>query len=109
MTDKPFKVRNSVSVGNATVNSVANSSQITFSSGAYYANAGWYSGNSTVNAVANSTAITIANSTVTFTIAKPTLAQQGGEPYYMRSDGSWVNVETLLLHVYDSANTRLFP
>jgi hypothetical protein len=45
-------------------------------------------GNSTVNAVANSTAFSLANSTVTFTITKPTAAQQAGA-YYLKADGTY--------------------
>jgi hypothetical protein len=45
-------------------------------------------GNTTVNSVVNSTAIALANSTVTLTIVKPTLAEQGGANY-LRADGTW--------------------
>lgn len=49
-------------------------------------------GNSTVNAVVNSLALTISNSTVTFSIIKPTAAQVSDGDWYLASDGAWKQV-----------------
>jgi hypothetical protein len=46
-------------------------------------------GNSTVNAVVNSLALTIANSTVTWSLTKPTAAEVSTGNYYIGSDGTW--------------------
>jgi len=46
-------------------------------------------GNSSVNCVTNSSSITLANSTVTWTVVKPTAAQVTDGGYFPASDGSW--------------------
>ncbi len=46
-------------------------------------------GNSTVNAVVNSISFTLANSTVTFTIPKPTAAQVSDGNYFLNANGSY--------------------
>jgi len=97
------------SIGNNTINAVANSTQILFNSAQTYTGTNWYIGTATVNAIANSTAIRLANSTSSITMIKPTAAQAAGDAYFWKSDGTWSNVENLVLKVYDSANTQLFP
>ncbi len=49
-------------------------------------------GNSTVNAVVNSLSITLSNSTVTFSVTKPSAAQVSSADYYLASDGTWKQV-----------------
>lgn len=46
-------------------------------------------GNTIVNAVVNSLALTISNSTVTFSVIKPTAAQVSSADYYLASDSTW--------------------
>ncbi len=125
-------------IGNSTVNAVGNTTQITYSTGSRYGTASWSIGNSTVNAVSNSTSldfgtaqhyrgttlsigsatvnvsanttgIKLSNSTVSFVLSKPTAVQAGGDAYFLKSDGAWSNVENLVLKVYDSSNTQVFP
>jgi len=96
-------------IGNSTVNVVANTTQLKFNGKSSYTGTSWYVGTTTVNAVANSTAIVLANSTVSFTLSKPTAAQAADGNYFQRADGAWSNVADLVLKVYDSSNTLLFP
>jgi hypothetical protein len=49
-------------------------------------------GNSTVNATANSIAFSLSNSTVTFSLTKPSAAQVTSADYFPASDGSWKQV-----------------
>jgi hypothetical protein len=49
-------------------------------------------GNTTVNAVVNSSSLIISNSTVNFTITKPTAAQVSDTNYFMASDSTWKQV-----------------
>jgi hypothetical protein len=49
-------------------------------------------GNSTVNATVNSIAFTLANSTVTFSLTKPTAAQVSSGDYFPNSGGGWSQV-----------------
>ena len=49
-------------------------------------------GNSTVNAFANSLSFVLANSTVTFSITKPTPGQSSSGDYYLASDSTWKQV-----------------
>lgn len=49
-------------------------------------------GNSTVNAAINSLAFTLANSTVTFSLTKPTAAQVTSGNYFPNSGGGWSQV-----------------
>jgi hypothetical protein len=46
-------------------------------------------GNSTVNAVANSISFKLSNSTVSFTLAKPTAAQISDGRYFLNADGTY--------------------
>jgi hypothetical protein len=96
-------------VGNSTVNAVATSTQLGFNGKVSYTGTSWYVGSTTVNAIANSTAFKLANSTVSLTIVKPTAAVAADGNYWLRSDGAWANVSDLVLKVYDSANSLLFP
>lgn len=48
-------------------------------------------GNSTVNSVLNSANLVISNSTVSFTLPRPSTVEQGGN-YYLKADGSWSTV-----------------
>ncbi len=50
-------------------------------------------GDATVNTIANSSAVSLANSTVTFTITKPTAAQQSA-PYVLLGNGFWTSYST---------------
>jgi len=47
-------------------------------------------GNSTVNSVVNSTSLTFSNSTVSFTFTKPTAAQKADDAYFLNANGSWL-------------------
>lgn len=49
-------------------------------------------GNTTVNSVANSLAFTLANSTVSFSLVKPTAAQISDGDKFLKADGSWSTV-----------------
>lgn len=49
-------------------------------------------GNSTVNAVANSSAFTLANSSVTFNITKPTAAFVSAGNYALLANGTWQKI-----------------
>jgi hypothetical protein len=49
-------------------------------------------GNSTVNATVNSIAFTLANSTVTFSLTKPSAAQVASGDYFPNSGGGWSQV-----------------
>lgn len=46
-------------------------------------------GNTSVNAIVNSTAFSLVNSTVTFTILKPTAAQISDGNYVLKASGAW--------------------
>lgn len=46
-------------------------------------------GNTTVNTVANSLAFTLANSTVTFSLTKPSAAQVTAGDFFLGADGAW--------------------
>jgi hypothetical protein len=48
-----------------------------------------YVGNTTVNATVNSLAVTLANSTVSYSLIKPTAVQKAGTSYYLNANGSW--------------------
>jgi hypothetical protein len=48
-------------------------------------------GNSTVNVVANTIAFTLANSTVSYSLIKPTASQKAGTTFYLNANGSWSN------------------
>jgi hypothetical protein len=48
-------------------------------------------GNSTINSISNSSVFQLSNSTVTFTLTKPTSVQQAGS-FYLHANGSWVSV-----------------
>jgi len=109
ITSNVYVQSSHVKVGNSTANVTANSTQLTFSTGAIFGQSIYQIGNSTVNAVANTTAIVLANSTVSFTLSKPTAAQAADGNYFQRADGAWSNVADLVLKVYDSSNTLLFP
>lgn len=50
-------------------------------------------GNSSINSTSNSSAFTLANSTVTFSLTKPSAAQQAGS-FYLHANGSWISVAT---------------
>ena len=51
-------------------------------------------GNSTVNAVFAETGVTLSNSTVTFTITKPTAAQYAANVTFLHANGSYVDLDT---------------
>jgi hypothetical protein len=46
-------------------------------------------GNTTVNCVTNSSSLTLANSTVTWSVVRPTAAQVSDGGYFPASDGTW--------------------
>ena len=49
-------------------------------------------GSASVNAVINSTSFTVANSTVSFSITKPTAAQVSSGNFYLNANGSYVDI-----------------
>jgi len=81
LADKRVFTANSTVVFDAFQNTTSNIA-ISNSSGILFV------GNTTVNLVINSTSVSIANSTVTFTIVRPTAAQQAGS-YFLHANGSW--------------------
>jgi hypothetical protein len=96
--------------GNVSTSAVLSiSSNVNISGNLVISGSTWRVGTGAINVSSNTTAVTLANSTVTYSFTKPTAAQFAAANYFLNADGTWANVENLVLKVYDSANTQLFP
>jgi len=84
LVDKRVFTANSTVVFDAFQNTTSNIA-ISNSSGILFI------GNSTINLIINSTSVTLANSTVSFSVTRPTAAEQAGN-YYLHANGSWALV-----------------
>lgn len=86
LVDKRLFTANSTDIFDALQNTTVDFSISNNSTGAFRV------GNSTINAVVNSSSITFSNSTVTYTLIKPTSAQITAGNYFPGANGVWQQV-----------------